>query len=81
MDDYLLDAAGRHRRLMAKLAERPLVEITGLVGPSYASSGKLPCEERPTLLVGLDAWRADGGWMRTKPLSVRREIGDDELTH
>lgn len=80
-DDYFADLTRRNRRLFARLAESPSVEITGLVGPNYASGGKLACEERSTLHVGLDAWRVDGGWMRTKPLSVRREIEEDELTH
>jgi len=56
-----------------------LAEIVGIVGADGLSGSQLPGDEHWTLEFVLEAWRADGGVLQTRPLTLWRGVPSEEF--
>jgi hypothetical protein len=69
----------REEKLYEQLLASPVVELAGVVSPSGVGAGKSRGQQLWSLLLSFDAWRINGGPIRTESLTIRRRVTDDEL--
>lgn len=73
------DAVEKRKQLLATFATLPIVTLSGVVGPTGPSGGKIPPENLWSLNVGLIAWRVANGPLRESSLIVSKAVSDEEL--
>jgi hypothetical protein len=73
------EASLRHKRLLEELAAAPMSDVSGVVDASGAGGGRSRGEKLWTLTFSFAAWRANGADVQTRPLTVRRQVTDEQL--
>lgn len=81
-----MDPVDRQRQRDEDLYEQfrasPMTELTGIVGARGATGGrggKPQVQQLWTIGFSFDAWRIDGGPIRTEPLTIHRRVTYEEL--
>lgn len=79
MDDIFQKAAQNKEALEKELDEASETIITGVVGASQPSGGRIPPNELWHLHLSLVAWKANGGELEKRALIVSKAITEKEL--
>lgn len=79
MSDIFDDISKKEQQLLEQFAQRPIVEISGIVNVNGVRAGRIGGEQLWTMTIKLDAWRVGEGALKTESLIIKRKVSDENL--